>query len=601
MAKFAIYSAQARLDFDIDHLVGMGIEHAYVTPFARNNECFAESGIILENLKQLKKKAELAEKRGLHVHPLFVTIGHPEGNFTVPNRYRSQRNLDGSPRNGFVCFRDEVRRREMLEFVQNAAQLGFMRISFDDDLRDAFCYCDKHLYGFGPFTGKSRNEIARILNDIHDHPEHEQIRRAWYEYKFKVMADYAGRLEHAIHNVNPRCRIGIFNSAKRCHDFSGRTPWQWAKLFNTDQAPVFVRLCGECYDDQLMNLVHSVGWHSYFDRCYPPAIERMLELTSVPSVNYRSPGTVLFECSAVVAATRCENIHWAWTEEFIQTGLDDFIGTFRDQLSQVLSRIPDRPVSNIAVLVGGKLGPYTPTDISVDYGATHDPLAAYNLSALVGLATLVTPSVDKNNQAVMCSAYISRDMAEDIDRYVQAGGVCLLDAIAAKNYCLYGGKAAFDIHGPVSSHRYEIGPDGEREEIIVDCPPDAIYHIECCEPAHSWTAFDIKGNCTGETTVMIPFGAGMIVVLGYDLSSAGSVLVRRAWRQRMLKVFSMASVDLPAYWTGPPAVQLIYYGCMAALINYNTNPVNGSVCCNGGTTGEDITLDPLSVTYVDLP
>lgn len=100
---------------------------------------------------------------------------------------------------------------------------------------------------------------------------------------------------------------------------------------------------------------------------------------------------------------------------------------------------------------------------------------------------------------------------------------------------------------------------------------------------------------------MIPFGAGMIVVLGYDLSSAKSVLVRRAWRQRMLKIFSMASVDLPAYWTGPPAVQLIYYGCMAALINYNTNPVNGSVCCNGGTTGEDITLDPLSVTYVDLP
>lgn len=315
------YTAQARLHFDIDRLIEMGISRAYVTPFTTNNELLAEPGIILSNLETLAKKAELAAKKGLEVYPFFITINHPEGNFRIPGRYRNQRNVDGSQRHGFICFRDEIRQEEMIRFVTRAAQLGFSRLAFDDDLRDAFCYCDQHISGFEGFKGKTRGQISEILNSVITRPEDEQVRRNWYEYKFEGMRRFAVRVEKAVHDINPKCRIGLCNSAKRCHDFSGRDPLEWIKLFSTADAPSFVRLCGECYDDNIMHLVQSSGWHDYFNRVYPENFERKIEITSVPAIAYRCPGTVIFETKAVMAAADTKVVHWAWTEEFEFTGL----------------------------------------------------------------------------------------------------------------------------------------------------------------------------------------------------------------------------------------------------------------------------------------
>ena len=239
----------------------MGISRAYVSPYKTNNQGLPEPDVIHSNLEELAGKAEKAKKKGLEVFPFFVTINHPEGNYELPPRYRRQRNPDGSERSAFICFRDKTRQEEMINFTKKAAQLGFERILFDDDLRDAFCYCDEHLNGFKGFQGKSRNEISTILNNTLTTPEYERLRIEWYNYKNDGMEEYANKLRQGIHSINPECRIGICNSAKRCHDFSGRNPKKWLRLFSSDTAPAFVRLCGECYDDDLMHLAQSTGWH----------------------------------------------------------------------------------------------------------------------------------------------------------------------------------------------------------------------------------------------------------------------------------------------------------------------------------------------------
>ena len=117
-----VYTSQSRLDFDIGHLIDIGILRAYVTPFTTNNECLAEPETILSNLEQLARKTEVAAKKGLEVCPFFITINHPEGNYEVPSRYRMQRNLDGTRRPAFVCFRDKVRQEEMIpDYYKKAA------------------------------------------------------------------------------------------------------------------------------------------------------------------------------------------------------------------------------------------------------------------------------------------------------------------------------------------------------------------------------------------------------------------------------------------------------------------------------------------------
>ena len=577
MNSEVIYTSQSRLNFSIEQLVRMGVKRAYVSPFVTNNELLKAPEFILNSLEQLKLKAEKAQKKGLEVYPFFITINHPEGNFKVPARYRLQQNIDGSPRPEFICFKDEVRQKEIIGFATEAAKLGFGRIMFDDDLRDAFCYCDEHIYNFEGFKNKSRDEIERILNGILSNPEQEQLRIDWYKYKYSVMVDYALRLEKAVHKVNPHCRIGICTSAKRCQDFSGRNLSEWIKCFSTAQAPSFVRLCGECYDDSMWHICQSTGWSQYTDSCYPENIDRMLEVTSVPTITYRSPGAVLFETGLLIAATANSAIHWAWPEEFERTGLCDLVSDTKNYVANVSKVIKNKPKSPLCIYTAPNLGPYTPINISIPYGATHDPINAYNIISLLGLPVIMRPVISKKHPAVICSSYISREMIRNIDEHVSAGGVAILDAKAAQCYRTYGGKVLFDIRGPVNLNRYEVLPDGSRCEIIAHCPPDSIYYVNVDNSAYNCKAFDIDEKAASYTTVVLKSGKGTLVVLGYDLSRTKQVLLCSQWRDRLLALFDFVGIKMSAYWQGPIGVQCFYYGDKVTLANYNANGVAGEL------------------------
>jgi hypothetical protein len=192
-------------------------------------------------------------------------------------------------------------------------------------------------------------------------------------------------------------------------------------------------------------------------------------------------------------------------------------------------------------------------------------------------------------------------MTEKIDEYIAAGGVCILDSVAARCYSSYDGNVEFEISGPVSPARYEMSPDGQREDTIADCPGDSIFHIkDSREPQkHCWIGYDVRDDIIGQTTIIERYDKGSLIVLGYDLSRAGAVLIRPGWRQRLLKVLSMVGINLPAYWSGPVAVQLFLYDNIAAMVNYNANSVSGDIVVNN-KANQNINLKPFSIKYVDV-
>ena len=203
---------------------------------------------------------------------------------------------------------------------------------------------------------------------------------------------------------------------------------------------------------------------------FPQNWNACLEVTATLRIGYRSPGTVGFETKMLVANTGVTNVHWAWADEFQEMGLSQQVTHLKEDLGKLAKQVPAPARSPLALLVGEELGPYTPTNICVPYGATHDPMSAYTTVALLGLPITCCWQPQPTQPAVLCAAYISREMIRQIDDYVSTGGVAMLDAIAARCYQAYGGSANFAIEGPHSSHAYEIGPGGTRETMISRCP-----------------------------------------------------------------------------------------------------------------------------------
>jgi hypothetical protein len=329
-----------------------------------------------------------------------------------------------------------------------------------------------------------------------------------------------------------------------------------------------------------MRLAQSAGWHKYFDILYSHISERMLEVTSVPAVGYRMPGTVCLETKAGIAATTVKTIHWAWTEEFMRTGLGDYISDNK-WLQNVANQVTSGAISPFTIYIGSELGAYTPINISQKrYEVNHDPIIAFSVMSMVGLPVVPMPDLLKSSSVVLCSSYISRAMIQKIDDYVLCGGVVILDAIAAKSYHIYGGVVKFEINEPLTKHAYEISPKGQQETLISDCPPKSIYPLKVSSE-NCWLGYDIENNLTGSTVSILSLGKGKIVILGYDLSVAGDVLLCADWRNKMLSILEMLNIELPVYWNGPPAVQCFFYGDKAAFLNYNTNEVEGEVVVNG--------------------
>lgn len=148
-------------------------------------------------------------------------------------------------------------------------------------------------------------------------------------------------------------------------------------------------------------------------------------------------------------------------------------------------------------------------------------------------------------------------------------------------------------------NRYEISPEGFTEDMIADLPPDSVYLFEAGSGPCRWLSYDINGHCRGATTVVLRYGKGSIVLLGFDLSRTGSILVRSGWRKRILDILSIAGIEMAVYWSGPAAVQCLYYGDRVALANYNFADITGELAASGGPPRQ-VTLGGHEVRVIKL-
>lgn len=239
-----------------------------------------------------------------------------------------------------------------------------------------------------------------------------------------------------------------------------------------------------------------------------------------------------------------------------------------------------------------------PINVSGEYGASQDPLTAYNILSLIGLPVIAVPSINSRQPAIICSAFISRSMISGIDEYVSSGGVAVLDATAAKNYRQYGGLVKFEIEGPISLCRSEISPSGSTDSYIAHCPFDSVFSVSSRQSWKSWNIKNTDGELTGTAISIIPHERGKLVILAYDLSRTRNTLVNPSWRNRVLEILNFCNIEFPVYWDGPVAVQCLNFDNKVLLINYNTNRVQGRLVA--GKKHYEITVDPLDLKWVTL-
>ena len=191
------FSAQCRLHFDAAELREAGVTQIFVSPFQVNAECFQSVEAFKKNVCFVKEKVQ-----GIHqqwpeakVAIIMFTIGHPEGNFCLPDRFRAQLDIDGRVRPGFICFRDEQRQSELLEMYRIIAEEGFEYVMIDDDFRDALCFCDRHLEAFKPFAKTTRKELTEIFNSKRPSPEEVELKRQWLDFRRQGLFEFGEKIE----------------------------------------------------------------------------------------------------------------------------------------------------------------------------------------------------------------------------------------------------------------------------------------------------------------------------------------------------------------------------------------------------------------------
>ena len=316
--------------------------------------------------------------------------------------------------------------------------------------------------------------------------------------------------------------------------------------------------------------------------------------------NLSEPRNLIITPTRMTEATsdRSDNstIHWAWPEEFNRSGLCDMVADSKNYIMNLAETIKDKPQSPLCIYSDSNLGPYTPINISIPYGATHDPINAYNIISLLGLPAIIRPSIPKNQPVIICSSFLSREMIENIDNYISQGGFAILDAKAAQCYMVYGEKISFNIQGPATLNKYEILPNGNKCELIADCPQDSIYYVDAVNSMYNCKAFDVADNYVGNTTIMLKSGQGRLAVFGYDLSRTAKSLLCKQWRGRLLDLFDLAGIQLPVFWNGQVAVQCFYNSNKVVLANYNLNDIEGELVKDGKSV--NIKLEKLSLKVI---
>lgn len=282
--------------------------------------CFDEVWLAtsygVPSLSRCKKEAEdmawAAErfrKAGISASmQLSRTVGHSAGALAtyggegVRADFGLITSIDGASANGIFCWNSPAFRAYVYEQMKIYAAFGPEIVWVDDDIRlrllgrsQALCFCDECIRLFNERYGYRYDRISLkndFLNDL-------SVREKYIQFQTDTLADFAGVISEAIHEVSPDTIMALQNGGNTMLAINAQRACLDRMYEVTGKAPAF-RAGGGFYNDhQPKDMFVKAMIVNYMNARLPEYVKaRSCEIENLPFTAYgKSP-----ECTCIEAA-----------------------------------------------------------------------------------------------------------------------------------------------------------------------------------------------------------------------------------------------------------------------------------------------------------
>lgn len=512
--------SQSRLDFKPEKLHALGVRHIYVFPGYSTGDWFCDENTFGSRLEILRRRREKTGSRfpDMQVHWFGITSSHPEGQAQVPPIFQCQVDIDGNPREGFVCLHDPNYRKVLLERYRKVARAGFRRVLFDDDLKDALCFCPLHMKHFSDFIGKrmSLRDLATAFRDADASEASTEIREHYMALCRKTVLSLATELEKTIHEINPTIRIGTCIQARRFQDLTGICCTDIIDIFDKPEAPSFARLPGEHYSALPIDMATGIGYLLYYDELLPARYERCWEATAVGQAPCQpKSSSQMVQEGRIAEALGVTPVLWAWMEEFERLRIWPGLLTGGPWPGEIAGRDESRDHLGIPVFLHTGLA----HELSLEEHMSDGIIKGYQAMSLLGLPMRLTSEIRPDDDTICLFGSQPKTVAMEAKAWLEEGRTLLVDFPAARRLLVH-----LDDSLDVSITETEARPHLEKtpEENVFDSSVAgfpigsvAVVHGENMEP-HS-VLCDTSGNDLGGGVSSVAIGNGKLIILPFDL------------------------------------------------------------------------------------
>jgi len=264
------------------------------------------------------------------------------------------------------------------------------------------CYCDRHMAEFGRRIGRTIGR-EELVGAILRPGEPDPLRAAWLEFLEWSLADAAGMVARAVHEVSPETRLSWMSSTPAIHELEGRRPDVQIRAF-MDGGETAIRMSTTHYHENSPRdmLVQDEALKKMTIHL-PAKVKKCTEIESMPHGLYaksaeRIAAQMAWGC-VVNVPNQTLNIFDFIGSPLSETPLfADMLRTRKpalDQLARCFAEVP-RP-RGIAIPSHPQVGRFVRTKAGADMtelmardGGWADPLRAFGMSVVWGAEEAVT-------------------------------------------------------------------------------------------------------------------------------------------------------------------------------------------------------------------
>ena len=362
-----------------------------------------------------------------------------------------------------------------------------------------------------------------------------------------------------------------------------------------------------------------MGWHQYYRDLLPDDVEMMAEVTYVHSLCHKSSAGMRLETKIHLAGGL--SVLFAWTDDYRYNGGWNMLRHQKRPFERIKEKSKEfRNSVGLTVYAPQNCAEYVP----LDQVAAAEPIKAYQGLGLMGFPVKLADRLDITHKVTLLTGYVPAGLETDIEPYLAAGGILVMDALAARAVKEMHSQEAvrFELGDQISGLRMEkvIG-DGTTIDELAGFPPDSVYCMEVSKgyenEAEAITEiYDVDGRRRGLGTLICPAGKGWVIVLAYDLCVVEDRICSPAYRSLLSAILARVGYEPEVELSRDLFVQpLLFEYPRNRLIAVNYNSHQAQVTCRGkwirtgiltdALTGEtvnpeDITISPFDIRILEF-